>query len=467
MANALAFYGSIIHSPSIGKVEILANTLICISADGIITVLEPNILPNQLEDKLSALGLGAEGQDLYLYHLHRGEFLIPGFVDTHNHAPQWAQRGLGRGLEILDWLNQITFKNEAKFADMAYARKVYTQAVDGFLKQGVTTASYYASLHGPATKILAEICFTHGQRALIGKCNMDRNSPSFYIEPSVQDSLDATQDVINAIKQIDPTASLVRPILTPRFAISCTDELLQGLGELVTDNPYLPIQTHFNEAQSEIDATLSLFPAFTNEVDLYSHFGLLNDRTILAHCCHMTPYETEKLKDLGCGIAHCPIANTTVGGGFMAAPIRNFLRQGITKIGLGTDSGGGFSSSILDAMRQAFIVSNAKEMITGGTDKSLSIDECFYMATLGGASVCGLDHKTGSFAVGKEFDACLVRTQEIASKSGDLDVDLGVPLGVMTPIETEDTLRIVFEKFVMSGDDRNIVRVWVKGRSVK
>lgn len=149
----------------------------------------------------------------------------------------------------------------------------------------------------------------------------------------------------------------------------------------------------------------------------------------------------------------------------MAAPIREFLEQGITKIGLGTDSGGGFSSSILDAMRQAFIVSNAKEMMTGGKDKSLSVDECFYMATLGGAKVCGLDHKVGSFAVGKEFDACLVRTCESGGEGMEWDLD--VPLGVMTPIEAGDNPRTIFEKFVMSGDDRNIARVWVKGGCVK
>lgn len=465
MAKCTATYGTIIHSQSVDRVDLLENTLICTDENGIITVLEANVPPNELEDKLGALDLNTETIDFH--QLQRGELLIPGLVDTHNHAPQWTQRGLGRGLQILDWLNEITFKNEAKFADESYARKVYTQAVKGFLRQGITTVSYYASLHGPATRVLAEVCFVEGQRALVGKCNMDRNSPSFYIEPSAQDSLTATQDVINAIKQIDPAASLIKPILTPRFAISCTDELLRGLGQLATENPDIPIQTHFNEAQTEIDTTMSLFPGFTNEVDLYSHFGLLNDRTVLAHCCHVSAYEIEQLKRLGCGIAHCPIANTTVGGGFMAAPIRNFLNEGITKIGLGTDSGGGFSSSILDAMRQAFIVSNAREMMTGGKDQSLSVDECFYMATLGGARVCGLEHKVGNFAVGKEFDACLVRSSTTAGKDVGMNADWGLPLGVMTPIEAADSARTIFEKFVMSADDRNIARVWVKGICVK
>lgn len=181
----------------------------------------------------------------------------------------------------------------------------------------------------------------------------------------------------------------------------------------------------------------------------------------------MTQYEIERLQEVGYGIAHCLIANTTVGASFMAAPIRDFLRQGIIKIGLGTDSGGGFSSSVLDAMRQAFIVSNAREKMTAGKDQSLTVHECFYMATLGGAQVCGLDREVGNFAVGKEFDACLARTYEPADDDMNADLDLRVPLGIMTPIEVGDSFRTIFEKFVMSADGRDIARVWVKGRCVK
>ncbi|KAJ9652025.1 hypothetical protein H2198_008726 [Neophaeococcomyces mojaviensis] len=462
MPSPVAFHGTLIHSVTISEVEILENTLLVVDGNGLIVHLEPGISPESLNSRLASFRLNLSPSSIH--HLRHGDFLIPGFIDTHNHAPQWNQRGLGRGLQILDWLDQITFKNESKFADTTHAARVYEKCVSGMLKQGVTTASYYASLHGPATNILADTCLRKGQRALIGKCNMDRNSPSFYIEPSAQDSLDATRDVISHIQSIDPTGATVRPVITPRFAISCTDELLSGLGDLARAHPTLPIQTHFNEAQSEIDATLSLFPQFTNEVDLYKHFNLLTRHTILAHCCHMTPSEITSLQTLDCGIAHCPIANTTVGGGFMAAPIRTFLNAGITKIGLGTDSGGGFSSSILDAMRQAFIVSNAREMMSDGKEKAVSIDEAFYMATWGGAKVCGIGEKVGRFEVGKEFDAILVRTEEDSEPD---EHGLGGDVGVMTPVEEGDSVRTVFEKFIMSGDDRNFATVWVKGRQVK
>ncbi|AEO71038.1 uncharacterized protein THITE_2082502 [Thermothielavioides terrestris NRRL 8126] len=454
MASAgKAFVGPLIHSISASELEILPCALLAVDSKGSIGALlkMEDASPQQVRDMLTTLNFPP---DLVTIHwLAPGQFLIPGFVDTHNHAPQWAQRGLGQGMHILDWLDAITFPNEARFRDAGYARRVYASCVDGFLRQGITTASYYGSLHGEATKILAEICLEKGQRALVGKCNMTRNAPEYYRDASVEESLRVTEECIAHIRSLDPAGRLVKHVLTPRFAISCDPEVLEGLGEIARRNADLPIQTHFNEAEQEMAATRALFPQFASEADLYEHYGLLGERSILAHCCHMTEYEFERLKTLECGVAHCPIANMTVGGGFMAAPVREFLRRGF-KVGLGTDSGGGFSSSILDAMRQAMIASHAREVMSEGRDKGLTIDEVFYLATAGGAQVCGLADKIGKFEVGKEFDALVIGTQ-------------GSDQGIMTMVEEGDSLRTVFEKFVMTGDDRNIVKVYVQGRLVR
>ncbi|KAH8890694.1 Metallo-dependent hydrolase [Thozetella sp. PMI_491] len=452
MSTHLALHGSIIHSLSSEETEVLHDALIIVGPNGEINDLCRDVPPNKVPQVLTAQGLDV--QSTQLRYLARGEFLIPGFVDTHNHAPQWGQRGLGRGMHILDWLEAVTFKNEARLRDAEYARKLYNSCVDGFIKQGVTTACYYGSLHEEATKILADICLAKGQRAFVGKCCMNRNGATFYQDASAKESLRETENLISHIRSIDPSGDLVAPILTPRFAICCDDELLSGLGQIATREPGIAIQAHFNEAEQEIASTLSLFPQFTNEVDLYDHYNLLTRRSILAHCTHMHDYEIDKLKELDCGVAHCPISNTTVGGGFMAAPIRSFLQRDI-KVGLGTDSGGGFSSSILDAMRQAFIVSNARELMTNGQDKNLSASECFYLATLGGARVCCLEEKIGNFKKGKKFDALLINTVD------------EMFAGSMTIVEDEDPLETIFEKFLMTGDDRSIANVWIQGRMVK
>ncbi|KXX81638.1 putative guanine deaminase [Madurella mycetomatis] len=447
MTLPIAFLGPIIHSLSVSELEVIPCALLVVNREGRVAGLLKDVDPRYTRHVLESLNFPPDMVDVRF--LAPGQFLIPGFVDTHNHAPQWAQRGLGQGMHILDWLDAITFPNEAQFRDPDYARRIYASCVDGFLRQGVTTASYYGSIHGEATKILAETCREKGQRALVGKCNMSRNAPDYYRDASVEESLRVTEECIAHIRSIDPQAELVRHVLTPRFAISCDPELLHGLGEIARRNPDLPIQTHFNEAEQEMKATKELFPQFSNEADLYEHYGLLGRRSILAHCCHMTDYEMERLKVLGCGVAHCPISNMTVGGGFMAAPVREFLRRGI-RVGLGTDSGGGFSSSILDAVRQAMIASHAREVTSKGQDKGLSIAEVFYLATLGGAEVCGLEDKIGNFQDGKDFDAIVVGTQ-------------GADQGIMTMVEEGDNLMTVFEKFIMTGDDRNVTEVYVRG----
>jgi guanine deaminase len=142
----------------------------------------------------------------------------------------------------------------------------------------------------------------------------------------------------------------------------------------------------------------------------------------------------------------------TVGGGFMVAPIRDFLRRGI-KCGLGTDSGGGWASQMLAVIRQAMIASNAREVMSKGEDKALSLEEVFYLATMGGAKVLCLENKIGNFEIGKEFDAIWVTTTTGLQSA-------------MTPREEEGSLRGLFEKYVMTGDDRNVAQVFVKGRRV-
>ncbi|KAK1487261.1 guanine deaminase [Colletotrichum cuscutae] len=443
---ASAFHGAVIHSLGPNQVEILDRAGIIVESDGLISEFYTQISIEELSAKLPG--------DQKVKVLAKGQFISPGFIDTHNHAPQWAMRGQGQGLHILDWLDQVTFPHEARFSDPTYARKVYESCVKGFLKQGITTASYYGSKHAEATKILADICHQLNQRAFVGKCNMDRNAPSYLHDESAESSLKETEECVKHIRQIDPTGQLIRPVLTPRFAICCTPDLLEGLGQMASQDPELAIQTHFNEADQEIKATRELFPQFSSEADLYQHYGLLNQRSILAHCTFMTDYEMDRVKELQCGVAHCPISNMTVGGGFMAASIRQFLTKGI-KVGLGTDSGGGFSSSMLDSVRQAIIASNAREVMSGGKDKALSLDEVFYLSTLGGAQVCCLEDKVGNFAIGKAFDAILVTSS------------LDEAFGVMTVREETDSLRTVFEKFLMTGDDRNIAQVYVQGRLVK
>lgn len=453
LERPLAFHGTLIHCLSSTEVEIVECGLLLVDIYGKIVKLHKDVAKNEIDGLIS--NEGWKKNCVALTTLERGQFIIPGFIDTHNHAPQWTQRGTGRGHIIMDWLNKTTFPHEARFSDPIYAHKTYASCVDGFIKQGVTTACYYGSLHGEATKILAQKCMEKGQRAYVGKCNMNRNSPDYYRDASAEESLAVTEDFIAFAEQLDPHRELITPILTPRFAVACDAEVLTGLGKIAARDRTLPIQTHFNETPQEMEITKSLFPEFANESDLYEHFGLLNDRSVLAHCIYMDEYDMCRLEHLKCGISHCPVSNIT-SGNFGIAPVREYLRRDM-KVGLGTDSGGGYSSSIIDAMRQAFVVSNARKLMPdydAVKDKPLSFFETFYLATLGGARVCNLEGTIGNFVIGKEFDALEIHS-------------IGEDAGIITLVEDIDSTADMLEKFVMSGDDRNVSRVFVKGRSIK
>jgi guanine deaminase len=455
----IAFHGTIIHSLDVNTLEIMHNCLLIVDGDGKIQKIAKDTPQAKINDVIVETGYTP---DVFpVKYLNRGDFIIPGFVDTHHHAPQWAQRGMGRDQTLLDWLNNVTFAHERKFEDPVYARKMYSACVSAGIRLGTTAAAYYGSLHGQATKILADICLEQGQRAFVGKCNMNRHSPDWYREPSAQDSLKQTQELISHIRRIDAEGRLVKPIITPRFAITCDDELLSGLGKIAANDPEIHIQTHFNEAADEMQFTRQLFPQFKHEAELYEHFGLLGPKTILAHSIFLEEDEINHIKSKGCGIAHCPIATATLGE-FMMAPVREYLRRGI-KVGLGTDVGGGFSCSILDAMRQAFIISKARETLTKGADPALTLHEGFFLATLGGAQVCDIDTKVGNFTEGKEFDALEIHTIDT---EGNNDIGCG-SIGIVTPIEDDDSTEVIFEKFLMTGDDRNIAKVYIRGFSRK
>lgn len=161
---------------------------------------------------------------------------------------------------------------------------------------------------------------------------MNRESPPNYIEPSVSVSVQKTQDLITYIRTLSkssiPTQEpLVQPIITPRFAITCTDDLLASLGDLAAAEPTVRIQTHIAENRSEIEFTRSLFPFAPHYAGVYDHFKLLRKNTILAHAVHMSNDELDLVKARQSGISHCPTSNFNLNSG--VAPIGEYIDRGI------------------------------------------------------------------------------------------------------------------------------------------
>jgi guanine deaminase len=342
---------------------------------------------------------------------------------------------------------------ESSLSDLEKARKVYKTCVSRTLSHGTTTAAYFATIDPSATNLLANICFSAGQRAFIGRCCMDSDlQPEWYRDVSPEQALADTQATISHIKSIDPNYDIVSPIITPRFAPSCSSSLLKGLGDLAKETG-LPVQTHVSENVGEIQLVKELFPEYENYTAVYEGHGLLSDKTILAHAIHLSEEEATLIKARESKVSHCPASNSAITSG--AARVRWLLNKGID-VGLGTDMSGGYSPSVLEAVRQASLVSRHVAMVEGDEAK-LSIEEVLFLATRGGAKVVGLN-TVGGFEVGMEWDAQLIGMREV---DGDEGQDEG-PVDIFG-WETWDE-RIA--KWVFNGDDRNTLAVWVKGRLV-
>src|SRR6202795_3471757 len=227
-ASDMAFLGTALHTPGQGEMEILRGELIIVGTDGAIKTIHAQRSPVGVS---SAARHAAAGT---LVTLGEGQYLLPGLIDLHVHAPQWPQLGkaLDQPLEV--WLQTFTFPLEARYADLNFAATVYESLVDGLLANGTTTAMYYATIHLPATRKLADICSRKSQRALIGRVAMDDpvQCPAYYRDASAAGAEADTREFIAYVKSMPGNATaLVRPVITPRFIPSCSDELLRKVGD--------------------------------------------------------------------------------------------------------------------------------------------------------------------------------------------------------------------------------------------
>ncbi|TPX65316.1 guanine deaminase [Spizellomyces sp. 'palustris'] len=437
------YVGTIVHSLSQTQLAYLNPGILGVHTDGTIAFLHTLPPSTPLNTFLTTLTPNTPT----IRHLPPHTLLLPGFIDTHIHAPQYPFSGTGYTLPLLTWLTTYTFPHERRFASLSYAESIYKRVVAKSLRCGTTTAAWYGTIHTPATILLARTCMEMGQRAFVGKVCMDRNGGQDYEESSVEQSIEDTKAFIRGVQSLD--SKLVQPILTPRFAVSCTSELLNDISKLA-DSENLRIQTHCAENKNECTLVESLFNL--PYVQAYASCGILGPKTILAHCIHLSDSDRELLSRTQTSISHCPVSNFALSSGI--CNVRALLDCGIN-VGLGTDVAGGWSTNLLTAIRNALIASRVLSMADGTLP--LTLEESFYMATLGGATTLGLESVTGNFITGKSFDAILVdldacadsRRDEFASRTVDV-------------FEGED-VKHFFEKFVFLGDERNVVEVFVVG----
>jgi guanine deaminase len=442
-----AFLGTVLHTPVQGQLEVLREALIVVGGDGVIKTIHRH---EAADTQRETLRWATRGE---LITFGSDQFLLPGLVDLHVHAPQWPQLGKALDLPLEQWLQAYTFPLESRYADPAYARTVYDSLVEGLLANGTTTAMYFGTIHLPATQILADICLRRSQRALIGRVAMDdpEQCPAYYRDASATVAEAETRAFISYVQSMPGNHSgLISPVITPRFIPSCTDELLARLGAVARETG-CHVQTHCSESDWEHGFVLDR--CGRTDTAALDGFGLLSRRTILAHGNFVGDDDIALIRARGSGIAHCPLSNVYFSDAVF--PLRKILQHGV-HVGLGTDIAGGASPSILDNARQAVLASRTLE---SGVDPAQNRDErrrpdsridaitAFWLATAGGG--IALDLPVGVFKEGFQFDAILVD-----ARARDSNLRLAA----------SDSPEEVLQKIIYQAERANIREVWVANR---
>jgi len=184
--------------------------------------------------------------------------------------------------------------------------------------------------------------------------------------------------------------------VTPRFAITSSDEQLRIAGKLLDEFPDVYLHTHLSENQSEVAWVKQLFPQCSGYLDVYEQAGLVRNRSVFAHGVQLTDEEFQRLSEVKAAIAFCPTSNLFLGSGLFKIEKAKSVEYPV-KLGLGTDIGAGTSFSMLQTALEAYKVAQLRQ-------QKLSPFQALFLATLGGARALNLDNMIGNFDPGKEAD---------------------------------------------------------------
>ena len=412
--------GNIVHTPRFGAPEVIEHGCLVLDDDGTIRALLP------------AAPEGADGEVI-----DYGDALImQSFADMHLHAPQYPMLGMGMDLPLIDWLNTYTFKTEARFADTDYARRIYRKLASDLITGGTTRVCMFSSLHTDATLILMEELERAGVTGYVGKVNMDRNAI-----PELQET--AEESIRETLRWLEECARFryVKPILTPRFTPSCSNELMAALGKLARERD-LPVQSHLSENLGEIAWVRELHPDCAQYWETYDKYGLWKRGTVMAHCVHSDAREVEAMRRAGVVVAHCAGSNINLCSG--VSPVREMIERGVWVV-LGSDIAGGASLAMHRVITMSIRASKIKRIETDWSEDFLTVPEAYYLGTSSGHRYFGAQD---GFAVGDKLHAIVVDDSDFTEATRPL------------------TVSERFERAVYMMHRHNITAVWSEGRRV-
>jgi guanine deaminase len=377
--------------------------------------------------------------------------LLPGMVDLHAHLPQLPNAGLGAGLDLLTWLERYVFPLERRFDDAEAAARLAPAAFRAFAAAGTTTVLAYVAVFQASTDGAFRAAEAHGIRAILGKVMMDRLTYDERIDPAtiLERSLRESEELCTRWHGADD--GRLGYAVTPRFAVSCTAEMLRDSAALAARTGAW-WQTHVSEDPGEIAEVARLFPEARDYVDVYDRAGGLGARTILAHAVHLSDRELQRLVESDTRVAHCPSSNLFLASGVM--PLARYHEAGL-RIGLGSDVAGGPEASIFSVMRVGAYVQTALRVVAGDERPAFGPLDWLRLGTLAGAQALGLDDRIGSLEAGKEADLIAVDPR-LTVPLRDLDYDPG-------EIAAPD----VMSRLIYRAHPDMVRAAWVRGRRLE
>ncbi|GAA5942776.1 uncharacterized protein JCM15063_002789 [Sporobolomyces koalae] len=460
------FVGTVLSSEVDRSLSILVDQVLVVNKQGYIVHLESSETLDSLEYLRLAQQSGFPHERLM--RLGPDAWILPGFVDTHIHAPQYVNAGMALDKPLMEWLEAYTFKAEARIDrdPDGYGKRVYGRLVERMIENGTTAASVFGTISVEANLVLARTFLNAGLRGQIGKVAMDQNSPATYIETTEQ-SLAETRRFIELTRQLVETSKprhlqTVEPVITPRFVPTCTNKLLSGL-KMLADETRVRVQSHLAESRGEVELCKHLLGGQT-DVELFHELGLLGPKALMAHCTHANDTDLALFAQTGTAIAHCPLSNV-----YFSSERQLALREAWNaqvKVGLGSDISGGYRVGLDENMRWSVGISRLRQGTRQEDDQepeereslAISWKESMYLATLGGAQALGLDetNRVGQLKVGQAFDAQLIRVRTKGSRVDWFEREDG----------SEITIEEKVEKWWCNGSEVDRKAVWVQGQKI-
>ena len=364
---------------------------------------------------------------------HAGALILPGFVDPHIHYPQ-TQVIASYGAQLLEWLEKYTFVEEQKFADPVHAARNAEFFLDELARNGTTTAVAYCTAHPASAEALFAAAHKRNAGMIAGNSVMNRNAPPGLLAPAAT----AMADSRDLIRRWHGTGRQ-RYAVTPRFAITSTDEQLAELGALLKEFPTVLMQTHLDENLNEIATIKRLFPNDPSYTAVYARFGLLGPRSLLGHCIHLEYSEVALLRDTQSIAVFCPTSNLFIGSGLFDY---ERLNAAGVRIALATDVGGGTSYSMLRTAAEAYKVMQLQ-------GQNLPALAAFDLMTRRNAAALGLENEIGAIAPGAFADLVVLDARATPATAHRMEVARNL----------EEELFVL----MTLGDDRAVRQTYIAG----